>query len=103
MKTFHKHVLVCTNSKPGRCSEKGGEDVLEEFRKQVIDRNLSAEMYITKTGCTGQHAWGPAVIIYPEGVWYEKVSPADVAEIIESHLVNGKIVERLHNKKIWLK
>jgi len=103
MKTFKKHVLVCTNEKPLHCAEKGGLELLKEFRDEVQKRNLGEEIYVTKTGCTSQHHCGPTVIIYPDGVWYKEVGKEDVKEIIESHLLNGKIVERLHNKEIGLK
>ena len=103
MKTFRKHVLVCTNEKPLHCAEKGGLELLKEFREEVQRRNLGEDIYVTKTGCTSQHHCGPTVIIYPDGVWYKEVKVGDVAEIIEEHLVKGKIVERLLNKDIGLK
>ena len=103
MKTFRKHVLVCTNEKPLHCAEKGGLELLKEFRDEVQRRNLGEDIYVTKTGCTSQHHCGPTVIIYPDGVWYKEVKVGDVAEIIEEHLVKGKIVERLLNKDIGLK
>ena len=103
MKTFKKHVLVCTNEKPGHCAEKGGLELLQVFRDEVQRRNLGNDIYVTKTGCTSQHHCGPTVIIYPDGVWYREVRKEDVAEIIEQHLVKGKVVERLYNNEIGLK
>ena len=103
MKSFAKHVLVCTNEKPGHCAEKGGLELLTAFREEVSRRNLNEEIYVTKTGCTSQHHCGPTVIIYPDGVWYKEVSKDDIPEIIESHLLNGKIVERIFNSEIGLK
>ena len=103
MKTFRKHVLVCTNEKPLHCAEKGGLELLKEFREEVQRRNLGEDIYVTKTGCTSQHHCGPTVIIYPDGVWYKEVRIGDVAEIIGEHLVKGKIVERLLNKDMGLK
>ncbi|MEK6942372.1 MAG: (2Fe-2S) ferredoxin domain-containing protein [archaeon] len=103
MLSFKKHVLVCTNEKPLHCGEKGGLQLLEAFRQEVKNRNLQSEIYATKTGCTSQHHCGPTVIIYPDGVWYKEVTTADVPEIIESHLLGGKIVARLYNKEIGLK
>lgn len=103
MLSFKKHVLVCTNEKPLHCAEKGGLELLALFREEVQKRNLQADIYVSKTGCTSQHHCGPTVIIYPDGVWYKEVTTADVPEIIESHLLGGKIVERLYNKEIGLK
>ncbi len=103
MKSFSKHVLVCTNEQPGHCAEQGGLDLLTSFREEVQRRNLGEQIYVTKTGCTSQHHCGPTVIIYPDGVWYKQVTKGDIPEIIESHLLNGKVVERIHNKEIGLK
>ena len=59
-------------------------------------------MLVTKTGCMGRCSTGPTVVVYPDGVWYMKVQPEDVSEIIESHLKNGKPVERLRPKeRFW--
>ena len=85
------------------CAEKGGLQLLEAFRQEVKNRSLQSEIYVTKTGCTSQHHCGPTFIIYPDGVWYKEVKPSDVPEIIESHLVSGKIVARLYNKEIGMK
>ena len=103
MPSFKKHVLVCTNEKPLHCAEKGGLELLQAFREEVAKRGLQNEIYVSKTGCTSQHHCGPTVIIYPDGVWYKEVKKEDVPEIIESHLLNGKIVERIYNKEIGLK
>ncbi|HZX34646.1 MAG TPA: (2Fe-2S) ferredoxin domain-containing protein [archaeon] len=102
MFSFKKHVLVCTNEKPLHCAEKGGLEVLRAFREEVEKRGLKNDFYVTKTGCTSQHHCGPTVIIYPDGVWYKEVKASDIPEIIESHLLNGKIVGRIHNTAIGL-
>ncbi len=103
MRQFRKHVLVCTNKKPLHCGQKGGLELLETFRLEVEKRGLSGDIFVTKTGCTSQHHCGPTVIIYPDGVWYKEVRKEYVSEIIESHLMGGKIVERIQNKGIGLK
>ena len=103
MNFFKKHVLVCTNEKPLHCAEKGSFELLQTFRDEVKKLGLENEIYVTKTGCTHQHHCGPTVIIYPDGVWYKEVAKNDVSEIINSHLVGGQIVERIHNKEIGLK
>lgn len=102
MLSFKKHVLVCTSEKPAHCAEKGGLELLQAFREEITNRNLQNDFYVSKTGCTKQHHCGPTVIIYPDGVWYKEVKSSDVSEIIESHLVNGKIVQRLFNSEIGL-
>lgn len=103
MRSFKKHVLVCTSEKPLHCAEKGGLELLEEFKKEIEARGLLNKILVSTTGCTKQHHCGPAVIIYPEGVWYKEVKKEDAAEIIESHLLKGKIVQRILNREIGLK
>lgn len=103
MLSFKKHVLVCTNEKPGHCAEKGGLELLAAFREEIQKRGLQNDFFVSKTGCTQQHHCGPTLIIYPDGVWYKEVKTTDVSEIIESHLLNGKIVQRLFNPEIGIK
>ena len=101
------HVLVCTNERPaghpkGSCMENGAQAVLEKFQLEREMNDLWGTMMVTRTGCMGPCDMGPTVVVYPDGVWYVKVSPEDVSEIIESHLQNGKPVERLLiPKKVW--
>lgn len=97
---FRNHVLVCTFDRPGHCGTFGGLEILERFRDEVDRRQLAKEILVTRTGCTGHHAWGPTVIVYPEGIWYGKVQPEDVPLIIQEHLIDGRPVERLVNRRI---
>ncbi len=55
------------------------------------------DVLVTSLGCTGQHGCGPTVVVHPDGIWYKEVTAAVVPEIVEQHLVGGKIVERLVN------
>ena len=98
--TFRKHVLVCTFDRPGHCGTRGGLELLEQFRQEVDRRQLAKEILVTRTGCTGHHAFGPTVIVYPEGIWYGRVKPEDVSVIIQEHLIDGCPVERLVNRHI---
>jgi len=92
---YRLHVFVCTSEKNDeRCGKKGSFEVLEAMRKRLAERGI-ADVKVTKSGCMNVHPLGPAVAVYPEGVWYRGVGVADVEEIIESHFVNGKPVERL--------
>lgn len=61
----------------------------------VEQKMLFGKALITNAGCMGPCSMGPVVIVYPEGVWYIKVKPDDVEEILESHIIGGKKVERL--------
>lgn len=97
---FRHHVLVCTFDRPGHCGSFGGLELLQSFREEVDRLGLAKEILVTRAGCTGQHAWGPTVIIYPEGIWYARVKPEDVPVIIQEHLIKGRPVARLVNEKI---
>jgi (2Fe-2S) ferredoxin len=100
MARFQRHVFICTNERApddpkGCCKSKGGAAVAEEFKKQLYARGLKRIVRPNKAGCLDQCALGCAVVVYPEGVWYGRVAVKDVAEIVESHIVNGKPVQRL--------
>ena len=97
---YQRHVFVCTNERPadspkGSCKARGSEDVLLEFKRLVGERALGKEMRAQKAGCLDYCSFGVTVVVYPEGVWYAHVTPADVPEIVESHLVGGVPVKRL--------
>jgi (2Fe-2S) ferredoxin len=105
MGDFLRHqVLVCTSKS---CTANGSEAVLEAFKAQLIEENLlfykgnrSGEVQCSHCGSVGFCAIGPAVLVYPEGIWYAHVTPEDVPEIIESHLKGGVPVERLVRKRL---
>jgi (2Fe-2S) ferredoxin len=93
MEVFKKHVFVCTSGKT--CPLQGGEEVLSVLRKEIAELGLKKQIRINKAGCFDQCGNGPMVVVYPEAVWYAHVSPEDCHEIIESHLINDRPVERL--------
>lgn len=93
MEVFKKHVFVCVSGKS--CPDQGGVEVCDMLRQGVVQRGLKNEIRINKAGCFNQCGNGPMVVVYPEGVWYSHVQPSDCEEILESHLVGGKPVERL--------
>jgi (2Fe-2S) ferredoxin len=99
-----RQVLVCTSKS---CTANGSEAVLEAFKAQLIDERLlfykgnrEGEIQCIQCGSVGFCAIGPAVLVYPDGIWYAHVTPADVPEIIESHLKHGIPVERLVRKRL---
>ncbi len=101
---LQKQVMVCTAKS---CTANGSEAVLEAFKQQLVDRHLlynkhdrEAPIQCITCGSVGFCAIGPAVLVYPDGVWYAHVHPEDVPEIIEEHLVKGKPVERLVRKRM---
>jgi (2Fe-2S) ferredoxin len=101
--SLEKHVFICINQREpgnpkGDCASKGGEDVREEFKRQLHDRGLKGRMRANAAGCLDQCARGVTVVVYPEQVWYGGVRREDVAEIVEQHLIGGVPVDRLRMK-----
>lgn len=97
------HVFVCKGSS---CTKVGSEDVKEAFEKELRSRNMlqgkekkgknpMGSVVLTDCGSVGLCAIGTAVLVYPEGIWYGQVRDKDVTEIVEEHLINGRVVERL--------
>ena len=99
---YRKHILVCTTQKERHCGSKGGEELFIAFKKGVNERKLN-DVLVSRTGCTHQHHCGPTVIIYPDGVWYKEVRIDDIDEILNEHVLNNKIIQRLLNKDISVK
>jgi (2Fe-2S) ferredoxin len=103
MPQYERHVFICTNCREagnpkGCCAEKGSEAIRETFKKELHERGLKLRMRANAAGCLDQCAKGPAVVVYPEQVWYTVPTPADAVEIVEKHLIGGVPVERLRMK-----
>ncbi len=98
-KVFDIHLFVCCNQRVGveqlSCGEEHGMELVAAFKKQINDAGLPYKIRAQRAGCLGICDFGPTIAIYPEGIFYVGVQTTDVKEIIESHLVNHKIVERL--------
>jgi len=86
------HVLICGGT---GCTSSGSVEIQKAFAENIENCGLSEEVKIVQTGCFGLCALGPVVIIYPEGTFYSRVTPEDVKEIVEEHLLKGRIVDRL--------
>lgn len=100
MARFEHHVFVCENRRPeddprGCCACKGSEAIRAALKDELRRRGLKGRVRANAAGCLDACAYGPTVVVYPEGVWYGGVTAADVREIVEQHLVGGKPVERL--------
>jgi len=100
MSYYAKHVFFCLNQRDdGRacCASHGAAD-MQAYAKQrikTLDRSGKGKVRINKAGCLDRCDEGPCVVVYPEGVWYTYVDQHDIDEIIDEHLVNGRVVERL--------
>ena len=100
MPLFDHHVFVCHNMRPEgaprpSCTSDGKSELHTQLQQLSKAAGLGATVRINKSGCLDQCEHGPTVVVYPEAVWYGGVTLADVDEIIESHIVGGKPVERL--------
>jgi (2Fe-2S) ferredoxin len=102
---FARHIFVCTNRRPdespkGSCAAKGSEEVRLKFKQELDARGLKSQARANAAGCLDACERGVSVVVYPDGVWYGGVTVADVATIVEEHIVGGRPVQRLLMKPI---
>lgn len=100
MSKYERHVFICVNerepgSPKGCCLAKGAAEVRGLFKKRLKEMRLNSRVRANAAGCLDACAFGATVVVYPEGVWYGGVAPSDVEEIIQSHIVAGRVVARL--------
>ena len=94
MGQYDRHVFVCTSGET--CPTQGDvEAFVKALREGVRGANLQGEVRVNKAGCFSQCGHGPMVVVYPENVWYAGVQAGDLKEILDSHIVEGRPVERL--------
>lgn len=92
MNLFRGQVMICDGS---GCSLEGAMDITNQLKNELKKNRLENEIEIIKTGCLGLCELGPVMIVYPEGTFYSKLKVSDIKEIVEEHLLKGKIVKRL--------
>jgi NADH-quinone oxidoreductase subunit F len=95
MNGVRSHVLVCAGA---GCVASGALEISAAIRKALEVHDLAGEVTVVETGCLGPCAAGPVAVIYPDGVFYQEIKPEDAEEIVEEHLLKGRIVERLNHK-----
>jgi len=82
-------IFVCTTLREGRCGAKGGGKLFEAFRAEVERLGFSPTV-VLRNACTRRHEEGPVVYVFPDDVWYTRVTPEDVPGIVEKHLGNRR-------------
>jgi (2Fe-2S) ferredoxin len=100
MPKFEKHIFVCGNQRPeghprGCCDPTAQAKLQKLFKQKLAQRGLKGRVRANQSGCLDQCEHGPNIVVYPDAVWYGHVNEADVDEIIESHIIGGRPVERL--------
>lgn len=89
---YRSHVLVCGGT---GCTSSNSAAIIEALEKEIEAKGLSDKIKVIRTGCFGLCALGPIMIVYPEGCFYSQVQVEDVPEIVEEHLLKGRMVKRL--------
>ncbi len=102
---YDKHIFICTNQRVAgaprkSCGEAHGIEIVDTFKKKLKEKNLPIKLRAQKSGCLDICDFGQTLVIYPEGVFYVGVELNDVDEIIEEHIVNNRIVERLRLENV---
>jgi (2Fe-2S) ferredoxin len=96
---FKRHVFACYTQRPaghprGSCGELGAQPLWDRLSRKIEVERLS-DVGFTAAGCLGFCRAGPLLVVYPEGVWYQPKTAEDVDEIVNTHLKDGALVERL--------
>ena len=89
---YRSQVLVCGCT---GCTSSNSEKIIQKLNEEIKAKGLDNEVNVVKTGCFGLCSLGPIMIVYPEGCFYSMVKPEDIPEIVEEHLLKGRIVTRL--------
>lgn len=105
MSFYQHHLFFCTNQRQNGkqcCAESGAVALREYAKKRLKQLGVHGQGHhrVNTAGCLGRCKVGPVLVVYPEGVWYHYQTQADIDEIIESHILEGRLVERLALNKL---
>ncbi|MEO6408308.1 MAG: (2Fe-2S) ferredoxin domain-containing protein [Burkholderiaceae bacterium] len=100
MSYYERHIFFCLNHRDGpddACAKQGAQAGFDHCKSRVKAAKLAGpgQVRVNRAGCLDRCAGGPVAVVYPEAVWYTYVDRDDIDEIVDSHLINGRIVERL--------
>ena len=88
---YRSQVLICGGT---GCTSSGSVKIAEKLEEEIEKNGLAGEVKVVRTGCFGLCALGPVMIVYPEGTFYSMVKVEDIPEIVEEHLLKGRVVTR---------
>ncbi|MEY4344464.1 MAG: hypothetical protein RLZ68_545 [Pseudomonadota bacterium] len=97
---YERHIFFCLNERKNGeecCAQHQAQAAFDRCKNLVKEAGISGpgQVRVNKAGCLDRCAGGPVAVVYPEAVWYSYVDLQDIEEIVESHLKNGNVVERL--------
>jgi (2Fe-2S) ferredoxin len=96
---YKHHIFFCLNERTGEasCAPHGARAALDRCKTRVKEAGLAGPggVRVNQAGCMNRCQGGPVAVVYPEAVWYTYVDEQDIDEIVESHLKNGRVVQRL--------
>ena len=97
---FKRHIFFCLNERSNGencCAQHNAQAAFDHCKQRIKALGLSGpgQVRVNKAGCLDRCSGGPVAVVYPEGTWYTYVDPSDIDEIVERHLKNGEVVERL--------
>ena len=100
MSYYQHHIFFCLNERKGgeaSCSQHDAQGAFDHCKSRVKAAGLAGPggVRVNKAGCLDRCAGGPVAVVYPDETWYTYVDHQDIDEIVESHLKNGRVVERL--------
>ena len=92
MKHYRTHLLVCAGT---GCVSCGSFKIKEALEKEIRKRKLEDEVLVVATGCNGFCEKGPILMVHPDGIFYQQITPEDVPVLVEEHLLKGRPVKQL--------
>ncbi len=96
MSNYRLHLMLCSGT---ACQASGSKRVKKALEEELKKRGLDKEIVIVETGCNGFCAQGPVMVVQPEGIFYQKLTPEDIPLLVEEHFLKGRPVKRLFYKK----
>jgi (2Fe-2S) ferredoxin len=100
MSRYRRHIFVCINQRPaghpkGCCFDKGSEKIRDALKAELEKRGLGTIVRANNSGCLDACEHGITMVIYPEAIWYGRVTPDDIPEIIDRTIIRGEVIQRL--------